>query len=58
MRNSYVSEKRLSNEAWKDQVALQAVINSTECSFIKALKVLETSNWHIDTAIELVYNSK
>ena len=48
----------LSDEALADQTAIQAVINTTNCTFIEALKSLEIAGWAIDKAIEIVYNRR
>lgn len=45
----------LSDEALADQTAVQAVINTTNCTFIEALKSLEIARWAVDEAIKIVY---
>ena len=44
----------LSDEALADQTAVQAVINTTNCTFIEALKSLESARWAVDEAIKIV----
>ena len=48
----------LSDEALADQAAVQAVINTTNCTFIEALKSLEIARWTVDEAIKIVYNRR
>lgn len=48
----------LSDEALADQTAVQAVINTTNCTFTEALKSLEIVRWAVDEAIKIVYNRR